>query len=151
MTKPKDPNPFELLLEDMTKAGARETVSAPSGLNFGSLLKANDKRKETRSQMTGLGVIYLENKEPHSKVVLRDISTGGLSVEAHPVPLQLEMTVFVELYGSGSILGKIKCIIKRLSVIEGHAKGHRQVGLQFADKSPDFKIKVERFIKSLGK
>lgn len=144
MTTKKD-NPFNLLLEDMqsgkTKAG--------TGLNFGKLLKSNNKRIDTRTPTFGHIDIYDTEKKLLTKAVLRNVSPGGLGIEILPVGLKPQMKVMIELGGAVAEFGKIKCTISWVASIDNHPNQHKMVGLKFDSTSAVFKTKMEAFIKAL--
>ncbi|MEQ1724292.1 MAG: hypothetical protein ABL930_14065 [Pseudobdellovibrio sp.] len=55
MKNKTEPNPFELLLDDNT---VTLSINQASGLNFGNMLKSNNKRKDLRNQVTGRAMVY---------------------------------------------------------------------------------------------
>lgn len=141
----KKDNPFNLLLEDM-KSGK---TNAGSGLNFGKLLKSNNKRQETRTVTFGHIDIYDTDKKLLTKAVLRNVSPGGLGLEILPVGIKPQMIVMIELGGAVAEFGKIKCTVSWVASIDNHPNQHKMIGLKFDSTSAVFKNKMEAFIKAL--
>ena len=142
----KKDNPFNLLLEDM-KSGK---TNAGTGLNFGSLLKSNNKRQEVRTATFGYIDIFDLNKKLITKAVLRNVSPGGIGIEILPIPLKPQLKVMIELGGAVAEFGKIKCTITFVASIDSHPNQHKMVGLKFDSTSGVFKTKMEAFIKALS-
>ncbi len=142
----KKDNPFNLLLEDM-KSG--KTNAKPS-VNFGNLLKSNNKRQEVRIKTFGHIDIYDADKKLLTKAVLRNVSPGGLGLEALPVELKPQMKLLIELGGAVAEFGKIKCTVTWVASIDNHPNQHKMIGLKFDSTSEVFKSKMDAFIKALN-
>jgi hypothetical protein len=146
MAKKTEPSAFDQLLGEKTKTA----VAPSSGLDFSSMLKANNKRKDTRNRITGHAMIYSAEGKSLTRAVLREISLGGLGAEIHPIDLPLKTKVIIELAGAGAILGKVRATVARVVPIEGHEKGHKLLGVQFENQTPEFRLLVEKFMKSVN-
>lgn len=142
----KKDNPFNLLLEDM-KSGK---TKAGTGLNFGNLLKSNNKRQEVRTKTFGHIDVYGTDKKLMTKAVLRNVSPGGLGLEILPIGLKPQMKVMIELGGAVAEFGKIKCTVSWVASIDHHPNQHKMIGLRFDSTSAGFKTKMEAFIKALS-
>ena len=155
MAKEKNDDPFNLILEEMTKT---QTVTVTktmtktgvqTGLNFGSLLKSNDKRREIRSKTSGYVDIYITEAKGLTRAVLRNVSPGGVGLEIFPVQLLPNMKVVIEMSGIGEDFGRLNCSVSWVASIDGHPKNHKMIGLKFDDNGPKFKAKFEKYIQSL--
>ena len=142
----KKDNPFNLLLEDMNSG---KTNAKPS-LNFGSLLKSNNKRQEIRTKTFGHIDIYDADRKLITKAVLRNVSPGGLGLEVLPVGLKPQLKVQIELGGAGAEFGKIKCTVSWVASIDNHPNQHKMIGLRFDSTSVVFKNKIEAFIAAIS-
>ena len=145
MSDKKD-NPFNLLLEDM-KSGK---TKAGSSLNFGSLLKSNNKRNEFRTPTFGHIDIYSVEKKLITKAVLRNVSPGGLGLEILSISIKPQMKVMIELGGAVAEFGKIKCTVTWVASIDNHPNKHKMIGLKFDSTSAAFKVKMASYISAIS-
>lgn len=145
MSAKKD-NPFNLLLEDM-KSGNTKTST---GLNFGGLLRSNNKRNEFRTPTFGHIDVYNDEKKLLTKAVLRNVSPGGIGLEVLSVSIKPQMKVMIELGGAVAEFGKIKCTVSWVASIDNHPNQHKMVGLKFDSTSAAFKVKMEAYIAAVN-
>lgn len=146
MATKKNENPFTLILEEM-QSGQTKSGSAH---NFRNLLKSNNKRIETRTNVFGHVDVFDDDGKLLTRAVMRNVSPGGLGLEILPVVLTPQMTVYIEIGGAGADLGRVKCSVSWVASIDKHARKHKMIGLRFESKSAAFKVKLEKFIGSLS-
>ncbi len=162
MTKKQGEGPFDLLLEEITRAGQKSfsvqteptvtqtgTSTSAGKLNFGNLLKSNNKRKNDRINTTGFVNVYDETGKPITRGVLRNVSPGGFGIESYNVQLKPQTKVIVDISGTGVVLGKFNCIVSWITPIEDHPENHKQIGFNIAGAGPEIKAKFEQFVSSL--
>jgi hypothetical protein len=148
---PKGDSPFELLLEEMTRtnygSSATDHGSGKSDFNFASLLKNNNKRKDTRINATGQVELYNEDGSLLSNAVLRNISHSGMAVELYPVEVAAQSTVYVNLAGKGGNFGKLKAQVQWINSVPEHPHQHKQMGIAITESDEDLKAKYAQFVK----
>lgn len=146
MTAKKSENPFKLLLEEMNNGKTK----TGTGLNFGNLLKSNNKRIDDRTKAFGYIDIFDIDKKLLTKAVLRNVSPGGLGLEVLSVGLKPQMKLLIELGGAVAEFGRLKCTVSWVATIDNHPNNHKLIGIQFDNKTAAFKTKMESFIKALA-
>lgn len=146
MSSKKTENPFNLILEEINNG---KTKASPS-LNFGSLLKSNNKRNEIRTKAYGHIDIYNDEGKLVTKAVLRNVSPGGVGLEILPVAFKPQMKVQIEFGGAISEFGKVRCAVSWVASIDNHINKHKMIGLKFESTSAAFRAKMETFIRSLS-
>lgn len=148
--KPTEKNPFELILDDMTKT-ATQTTTTTTGLNFSNMLKANNRRKTERNKATGTAQVFDEENNFLTQAVFRNITPNGLGVETLNVKLNTGQKVSLVMGGAGGELGKIKAEVVWVSSLDDHPKKHKMVGIQFTNPTAEFSAKFKKFIQLLSK
>ena len=151
--QPKGDSPFELLLEDLTKTNfgnAVTTAAEKPDFKFDALLKSNNKRRDTRINVTGQVEIYKEDGSLLSNAVLRNISNSGMAVELYPIEVNPLTTVYISVCGKGGNFGRLQAKVQWLKPVPDHPCQHKQMGINITEADEDLKTKYAAFVKALS-
>ncbi|MGZ3690992.1 MAG: hypothetical protein ACXVAX_05800 [Pseudobdellovibrio sp.] len=163
MSKKVQDRPFDLLLEEITKTTSDKsfdkqqeatrthtgTGTSAGKLNFGSLLKSNNKRRNDRIATTGFVNIFDETGKPLTRGVLRNISPGGFGIECYAAKLPPKTKIIAEISGTGVVLGKFFCIVSWTEILPDSPEKSMLVGFDISTTDKAIKVKFEQFVSSL--
>ena len=115
-------------------------------------LKRDEKREKYRLPTNGVLIIHELNGSSLYKVIIKNLSPGGICCEIGSKAPLVKSEVTVEFAGSiaKAGLGTVKCKVMWLERIKNHPQNNQLIGLEFSTDSSATKLKkIAEYVESI--